>query len=421
MKNFFRSIHLYLSLACGLVIGLVCFTGAAMVFEKEMMQAIYPDRYKVTPGTQRVPLEQLLANFNQAKPGVKVAGVKVYSDPARTVELSYSDEKPGNKEAGKGEHKGRENKEQKAKAAGKEGNEKAGKGEKGGHGKGGKGGGGRPGNVAFMNPYTGELIATSTQKNAFFRNMFELHRWLLVQEPGKLIVGVSTVVFLFILITGIILWWPKNKKILKQRLTLKWNAGWKRINHDWHIVIGFYTAIFLFVFAFTGLAWSFEWFNDGIYTLTNSTKEQPDPPISQVQEGAKTISFDQAFVTAQQQIPNAEFYQLSSPREAEAAFTVMVMPADAAHERATSQLFLDQYSGNKLGQVAFEDKNLGQRVRSTFYPVHVGSIAGLPGRIIAFISCLAGFTFPITGVILWINRLRKEKKKTKKKALAQAR
>ena len=419
MKNFFRSIHLYLSLACGLVIGLVCFTGAAMVFEKEMMQAIYPDRYKVTPGTQRLPLEQFLANFNQAKPGVKVAGVKVYSDPTRTVELSYSDEKPENQESGKGDNKGAENREQKVKTEGKGDSGGAGKGGPGGPDKGGKGGGGRPGNVAFMNPYTGQLMATSTQKNAFFRNMFELHRWLLVQEPGKLIVGVSTVVFLFILITGIILWWPKNKKILQQRLTVKWNAGWKRINHDWHIVIGFYTALFLFVFAFTGLAWSFEWFNDGIYTLTNTSKEQPEPPVSQVKEGAKPITFDQAFATAQQQIPNAEFYQLSNPREPDAAFTVMVMPADAAHERATSQLFLDQYSGNKLGQVAFADKNLGQRIRSTFYPVHVGSVGGLPGRIIAFISCLAGFTFPITGIIMWINRLRKNKQKAQKKAFAR--
>jgi uncharacterized iron-regulated membrane protein len=385
-----------------------------MVFEKEMMQAIYPERYKVIPGTQRVPLEQLLATFNQAKPGVKVAGVKVYSNPTRTVELSYSDEKPENKEAGQGEKK----------TQGKGGPERAGKDGNSGHGgsgKGGKGGGGRPGNVAFMNPYTGQLLATSTQKNAFFRNMFELHRWLLVQEPGKLIVGVSTVVFLFILITGIILWWPKNKKILQQRLTLKWNAGWKRINHDWHIVIGFYTAVFLFVFAFTGLAWSFEWFNNGIYTLTNTSKEPPEPPVSQVQEGVKTISFDQAFATAQQQMPTAEFYQLNRPREAQDAFTVMVMPANAAHERATSQLFIDQYSGNKLGQLLFQDKNLGQRVRSTFYPVHVGSIGGLPGRIIAFLSCVAGFTFPITGVIMWINRLRKNKKKSQKRALAQAR
>jgi uncharacterized iron-regulated membrane protein len=59
----------------------------------------------------------------------------------------------------------------------------------------------------------------------------------------------------------------------------------------------------------------------------------------------------------------------------------------------------------------FVDKNLGQRVRATFYPVHVGSIAGLPGRIVAFLACVAGVTFPVTGVILWLNRLKKNAKK----------
>jgi uncharacterized iron-regulated membrane protein len=237
--------------------------------------------------------------------------------------------------------------------------------------------------------------------------------------PGKIIVGVSTFTFLFILITGIILWWPKNKKMIQQRLALKWSAGWKRINHDLHIVIGFYTAIFLFVFAFTGLAWSFEWFNDSIFTLTNSSKEPPEPPKSVVQAGAAPVSFDQVYAVARQQMPNAAFYQLNRPREADGAFMVQVMPADAIHERATNQLFIDQYSGVKIGQLLFQDKNLGQRVRGTFYPVHVGSIGGLPGRIIAFLSCVAGFTFPVTGVILWINRLRKNKKKKLKKTLVR--
>jgi uncharacterized iron-regulated membrane protein len=60
-----------------------------------------------------------------------------------------------------------------------------------------------------------------------------------------------------------------------------------------------------------------------------------------------------------------------------------------------------------IGKTLFTEKNLGQRVRATFYPVHVGSIAGLPGRIVAFLACVAGVTFPVTGVILWLNRLKK--------------
>lgn len=409
MKNFFRDIHLYLSLAAGLVIALVCLTGAILVFEKEMQQSIYPERYTVEATGQPVSLAQMVANFNATVPGAKATGVKIYTDPGRTVELTYPTDKKDKKGEGKGEKTGQA--EEKRSASGEKGKgEKGGKGKKGGKGEKGKGGKGNN-SQAFMNPYTGELISLYTHRNSFFYTAFATHRWLLNEDIGKVIVGVSTIFFLFILLTGIILWWPKNKKILKQRLTLKFDGSWKRINHDLHIVIGFYTAIFLFAFAFTGLAWSFKWFNEGIYLVTGSESKPPEPPVSNVTEGAKPISFDQAYAIARQELPDVEFYSISLPKEPEDAISVNVLPKNAVHERANTQLFLDQYSGKVLQTVRFEDKNLGQRVRATFYPVHVGSIGGLPGRIIAFISCVAGFTFPITGIIMWLNRLQKKKKK----------
>lgn len=391
MKVFFRSIHLYLSLAAGLVIGLVCLTGAALVFEKEFQAALYPERYRVEAGAKRMPLDQLVAEVQQNVPDAQVTSVKVYDDPNRTVELNYAKE------------------EAKQKAGENAGAPGEGKGD---HGKkGGKGGGSQ----AFLNPYTGQIVGMSEGRMPFFSTMFSLHRWLLLDDTGKLIVGCSTLMFLFIILTGLILWWPKKMKILKQRLKLKWNAGWKRINHDLHLVVGFYTAVFLFIFAFTGLAWSFEWFNDGIYTLTGSENIRPEPPKSSVQEAGRTISFDEAFAVAKAQLPNGEYYTLNKPGEAEEAFAVTTMSKNAVHERASDQLFLDQYTGRKIGQNLYQERNLGQRVRATFYPVHVGSIAGMPGRIIAFLSCIAGFTFPITGFILWINRLKKNRKKARKK------
>jgi uncharacterized iron-regulated membrane protein len=403
MKIFFRNIHLYLSLAAGLVIAIVCLTGAILVFEKEMQMFIYPQRYKAEVlSSPTVSIDQMIANLKKQEPDAGVSSVKIYSDPERTVELSYKKEEKRGEEAENGKSHAPEAKNPaQSKSAGdtKDGSEKKKEGSPAGN------------SQAFMNPYTGQLTAMQSQRSPFFFTVFSLHRWLLAGDTGKLIVGVSTSMFLFILITGIVLWWPQNKKILKQRLSIKWNAGWKRINHDWHIVIGFYTAIFLFAFAFTGLAWSFKWFNDGIFWITNSENKRPEPPKSTAQEGAASISFDQAFAMARKQMPDAEYYTISKPQEADAAVTVTVMPANAIHEKATNQLFYDQYTGEQLGQLLYKERSLGQRVRTTFYPVHVGSIGGLPGRIIAFISCLAGFTFPITGVILWINRLKKNKKK----------
>ncbi|MBK0403389.1 PepSY domain-containing protein [Adhaeribacter sp. BT258] len=416
MKNFFRDIHLYLSLAAGLVIAVLCFTGAALVFEKELQQTIYPERYLVKPATQRASLEEMVAVLKEKVPGAKVSGVKVYADPSRTVEINYLDPKDQEGKEGKA---GKEKAD--AKTVGSEGKKVGEKAEGKGDGKKDKGGkkegGKEKTTTAFMNPYSGELISLYSHRNSFFYTMFATHRWLLADDIGKMITGVSTLIFLFILLTGIILWWPKNKKILKQRLRFKWDGGWKRMNHDLHIVLGFYTAIFLFAFAFTGLAWSFKWFNDAIYVVTNSENKKPEPPKSTLAENTQTVSFDQILATIKTREPEAQFYSLNAPKEADGAFSVSALPQDPAHEKAANQYFFDQYSGNLLEQNLYADKNLGQRVRATFYPVHVGSIGGLPGRIIAFLACIAGVTFPISGIILWINRLRKkDSKKAKKKA-----
>jgi uncharacterized iron-regulated membrane protein len=413
MKVFFRNIHLYLSLACGLVIAIVCFTGATLVFEKEFQMLLYPERYHVAAGTERVSIGQMVAAVGRREPGARVAAVKVYGDPARTVEVSYrkEEEQPGEGRGEKGSRDpnagnpgGRKGPEA---VTGKPDGQPGGKGGPQGGKEGSKGGGSQ----AFVNPYTGQVVGLQSQRSPFFFTMFSLHRWLLAGDTGKLIVGVSTSVFLFILLTGIILWWPHNKKILRQRLRLKLDGGWKRINHDLHIVLGFYAAIFLFVFAFTGLAWSFQWFNDGIYWVTGTENVRPEPPTSTPREGTVPVTFDEVFAAARLEVPEAQFYALQAPKDAEGAYSVTVMPRDAAHERATDGLFFDQYTGRLLTKTRFAEKNLGQRVRATFYPVHVGSIAGLPGRIVAFLACVAGVTFPVTGVILWLNRLKKNAKK----------
>jgi uncharacterized iron-regulated membrane protein len=408
MKVFFRRIHLYLSLVSGLVLMITCFTGAVLVFEKEMQETFNHDRYYVTPTGAPLPLDQVIASLKEQVPGGKVSRIQVFADPTRSLLVTIEE----GKKKGKGGEKGVEQDKGAAKgsapvAAVEKGGDKGDK-DKGGAAKkeGGRGGG----KQAYVNPYTGKVIEFYNYQKTWYFTMFSLHRWLLGGDIGKLVVGVSTLIFLFIITTGIILWWPKTRNILMQRLKLKWDGGWKRLNHDLHIVLGFYAAIFLFIFSFTGLAWSFEWFNKGIYTVTNSPMQPPKPPTSVAEAGKQPISFDVALQQVQSKVPDAVYYSLMAPKDTAAAFMVTFLPADAGHEAATTSYYLDQYSGTLLSSQTFAERNLGQRVRSSFKPIHTGSIFGLPSKIIAFITCLLGVTFPVTGVIMWLNRIRKKKK-----------
>jgi uncharacterized iron-regulated membrane protein len=379
MKIFFRNIHLYLSLAAGLVILTACLTGAILVFEKDLQMAMNEHRYYVQAGAARLSPDQLVRSVKDSFPKARTNSIKIYTDPQRSAEVNVAF--PAEMKTVPAGNNGR------ATPAPRQ-----------------------PGYTIFVDPYNGKVLEKYSYRETWFYTVFALHRWLLGGEGsiGKYIVGISTFIFLFILITGVILWWPKTRAILKQRTRIKWSAGWKRLNHDLHMVFGFYSCIFLFIFAFTGLAWSFEWFNKGIYSVTNSPLKAAPPPRSAYDATKKKIGFAVALDTARTVYPGAVSYTVQAAKDSTEAITVSALRKDALHESATDAAYIDQYSGRLLGTLRFEERSLGARVRSSFKPIHTGSIWGTPSKILAFIVCLFGVSFPITGTILWLNRLKKK-------------
>lgn len=375
LKVFFRRIHLYLGMAAGLIITITCASGAVLVYEKELMQLFHHDRYFTQNSGSRLPIDAVLKAVTLSDTSFKANAVKVYTDVKRNVEISVSkSEQSKNTEAAKQQQKATNSRL-----------------------------------TVFVDPYTAEIREVYNHKESFFYWVMDLHRWMLSGDIGKTVVGISTILFLFILITGIVLWWPKNKAILKQRLKIKTKAGFKRWNHDFHIVFGFYSAIFLFVLAFTGLAWSFEWFNKGIYTITGSSMERAKPPANATLNDSIHIPVQTALFLVQEKVPNAPYYNISLPKEKKEAFAVTILPINAAHESASDTYFVDAKEGKIIGEHLFKDRNIGQKIRATFKPIHVASIYGQTSKTIGFIVCLLGTFFPISGIILWFNRTRKKK------------
>ncbi len=411
MKVFFRTVHLYLSLASGAVIMIACLTGAILVFEKELQMAFNHDRYYSAAVTDPLLVDELVASVKRQYPQAKIGDIRIYGDPARNAEIGVTLRSPeSSKEGTAVPTEGGARKKR-----GSEDGEKGGKSREAGGGRGekaksGEQGGGRATHTAFVSRTDGRVAELYSYRETFFYKVFALHRWLLGSSDGigKYIVGVSTFIFLFILITGIILWWPKTRRILKQRLNVKWDGGWKRLNHDLHLVLGFYSAIFLFIFSFTAMSWSFKWFNKGIYTVTGTTQETPEPPVSVVRAGMSPLTAEQAFSMFRDRVPGGVSYQIKAPRDSAGVWSMTVLP-EGRMENASDTYYLDQYTGKELGTWTYAQRNLGQKVRSYVKPVHTGSVFGMPSKVISFIVCLLGTSFPVTGVILWLNRLKKEK------------
>ena len=85
------------------------------------------------------------------------------------------------------------------------------------------------------------------------------HRWLLdSMKPdggiflGKMIVGTATLMFVFVLISGIVIWWPRTKKALKLSLIHIFLDGVNRvvINQIFQVSYLFVGSTFFTIFAF---------------------------------------------------------------------------------------------------------------------------------------------------------------------------
>lgn len=400
MKVFFRTIHLYLSLAAGIIIFCSCFTGTMLVFEKEIQHTLNPQRYFVKPEGARMALANLIPGALKQVPKAKLSSVIVYNDPERAIEIAVIVPEKKNKkgagllapEAGKGK-----------KAAGHD--PKKPKTEE------------RSNLTLFVNPYTGQVLDQFNRRQTFLYNVEMFHRYLLgaKNSVGDWVISLSTFFFLFILITGVILWWPKTKKIMKQRLKIKWGGSTKRLVHDLHIVTGFYTSVFLIVVVLTGLTMTFKWANAALFALTGSKvvgKELPKPPLSVYKPDVVALTVDAALTGMGKTVTEASYYSVRLPRDSSATYTVSVWSKELI-ETTADIYYIDQYSGHLAGSVTFASKSLGQRVRAYMKPVHTGAVYGLPTQIISFVVCLVSLIFPVTGVMMWLNRIKKKKPRAK--------
>ena len=172
MRKLFKKAHLWFSLPLGIVITITCFSGAMLIFEKEITQHIQRDYYYTkTVADKPLPIDQLLANVEPLlEEGRRITGVTISDNPERSYKVNINTPKHS---------------------------------------------------AIFVDQYSGEVLG-EPGRLGFFKTMFRLHRWLMDSKPedgaiywGKVIVGISTLLMVIIIITGVVLWWPKVSRGLK--------------------------------------------------------------------------------------------------------------------------------------------------------------------------------------------------------------
>lgn len=270
-----------------------------------------------------------------------------------------------------------------------------------------------------LNPYTGKFLHDEDIEHNFFVVVEYIHLYLLLPPAiGAQVVGWSVVMFVVLLITGIVLWWPKRKSDRKRSLTIKWNGRWRRVNYDLHNVLGFYACSIALILAITGLSICFDWVTKGINKAVNlgqthANEERITVSDSLHKPQIPINTWDKGFLYAIQHTPNAQMLIIyGDTQKAAGTITVNAYHNPTRYYQSDEYSF-DQFTAKPLKVLNYVTKSPGLKLNDMNYDIHVGQILGLPTKIIAFLASLICASLPITGFIIWWGKRNKKGKKVK--------
>jgi uncharacterized iron-regulated membrane protein len=406
IRKFFNDIHLWLGLISGIVVVAICFSGTIYTYNTELQEwaASHLYRVKVPENAQKISVEKAIEKVRSMVEEGSITGIYVPSEAGRTYQVSLRPE--GDKS--------------------------------------------RFGIRYFVDPYSGEVLGDSNEKTKtgeFMSTMFSLHRWLLldkIEKPvfgelpnrklGSYITGTATILFTLGLITGLIIWFPRKVKNWRQGLKIKWQAGWKRINHDLHNTLAFYSLVFLLVMGITGPQWSFEWYRTGLRKALGTYEERSQPErkgdngtkdrqsSESTQEGNKPnkpvqevnnakIPVVRYISATDELLPYKGEYRITFPGEGAGPVVVNKKRVGFFAPAASDRVTFDPYTSAVKEVTIFRDQPLNQRITGSIKALHTGEVFGGFTKLLYFLACLIATTLPVTGTIIWINKLGKKTKK----------
>jgi uncharacterized iron-regulated membrane protein len=271
----------------------------------------------------------------------------------------------------------------------------------------------------YLDPYTGNVLKVKDMNKDFFRIVMQGHFYLwLPPSIGQPVVVVSTIVFLLVLITGIVIWFPKTISKIKNRLVIRWKQGVTsyRINYDLHVVGGWYVAIFGLIFGLTGLVWGFPSYENALYKLAGGKKslEYTDqaPGMHSVEKLTIAESNDQVWKLMERQYPDAASISINPPRTDSSLVIANATQADGRYWKTDYRYFerhtLQEVPSGNILYGRFADADGADKLMRMNYEIHTGAILGFPGKLLAFFASLFIASLPVTGIVIWWKKRKKK-------------
>ena len=352
MRRFLMITHRWIAIAVSVFLLLTAASGAALIFEGAIDRGLHPALWRVTSQGAPLAIDSLVARVEAALPGHGVNSVNVSHEPEQAWTLGVGAV------------------------------------------------------TAFVNPYTGSITGTRSaaeSQTTLARRLHVFHVEFFAGRLGRSLVGVLSGIALYLIISGMILWWPD--KLVR----INTSASWKRINFDLHHAFGIFTSLVLIVITASGLVIHYDGLAMAIKSLDSkppfSPPSQPAPPPSSADAPSLRPSFDVAANAALKALPGAEIMFLSLGNGPAPATVSMRFPDDHT-PGGRSRVFVDRVSGRVLAVSSSHDAEIGTRMDNLKRSLHTGDVFGKTSSLIWLVATLAMIVQIVTGILMWWNARR---------------
>ena len=343
--------HLWAGLLAAPFLLALGLTGAVMVFENEIDDALNAKLTRVTSSGAALSLAALESRIDSAYPGYRLVGAEFPADERHAYAIAAA--APG----------------------------------------------GRDGADLFVDQHTGRILGTASEARPVMQSLHGFHTHLLAGRTGAAILGWGSLLLVFLSVSGLILWWPA--KVVRVR----WGAPAKRLVFDLHNAVGAVSFVFLLVFAVTGAV--IHWDVPAGQWLARLTRTAPMPAIPRAAQDCRdqaSLPADRLLATAAAAVPGARATWLQTPGGPSPVRVVFKYPEDHTPAGRT-QVFLAGCTGrllavrsSRLAPAAIQYSSMWNR------EIHTGDLFGWPTRILMCLFSLSLPVMAVTGPLIWWTR-----------------
>ena len=254
-----------------------------------------------------------------------------------------------------------------------------------------------------VNPYTGAILPEPPGPDplvTFMRKVHLLHTELLGGRVGNAIVVGVTFVALFLVLSGVVVWW--REKVWR----VKTSGSWKRTNFDLHHSLGIFSALLLTIITLTGLWVRYGTVDEWMRKL-NSSATPPVPSQPAADPRTPVLSLDSIVSAARAAVPGASIMNIQLPPGPKRPAMVQLKYPEDHTPAGRSRVFVDKYRGTVLLAMSTRTAEAGQHMIDIKRSLHTGDIYGLPTQILWVLGAFLLAAQTVTGLLMWWNAKRR--------------